>query len=295
MVGELLMWQPDLPPQAAKRIIQNAYRRIIDSRNFYGTLLKGQITVPNAYTTGQVTTTTNSNIVTGVGTNWTPDMVGYQFRIGFSTPIYTITNVISPNQLQVDLAWGAPSQSGTSYQVFNNIVSFGANIKRLYTVVNQQQGYRLKLNIPQEVLNIYDTWRTTTGWTYIVANYAPSADGQPQYELYPAPTFQQSFPFLAFTQPQDLVNDGDFPALSVRSDVIMYGSIPHALLFRGKTNKYYDPQTAMYFTKQFEAELQSNKMNDNDLYQRDLMWEYDKYPFTQFGSDWFQSHEDVPG
>jgi hypothetical protein len=144
------------------------------------------------------------------------------------------------------------------------------------------------------VLNIYDTWRTSTGWTYIVANYAPSADGQPQYELYPAPTFQQTFPFLAFTQPQDLKNDGDFPVLSVRSDVIMYGSIPHALLFRGKTSKYYDPGTADYFQKLFNAELQSNKMNDNDLYQRDLIWEFDKYPFSQMGSDWFQSHEDVP-
>jgi hypothetical protein len=294
MVGELMEHNADLPVQIAKRFIQNSYRRIIDSRNFYGTLVKGQVTVPNAYTTGTVLLNNGSPNVTGTGTTWINSMIGEQFRIGFSTPIYTIINVLSPTQLVLDLPWGGQSQATLGYQIFQSIVSFGANIKRLLAVVNQIQGYRLALNIPQEVLNIYDTWRTNMGWTTLVANYAPSPTGQPQFELYPPPTFQQSFPFLAYTQPPDLIQDKDSPVVSVRSDVIMYGAIPQALLFRGKENKYYDPQTAQYYQKMYENELQKNKMNDNDLYQKDLIWEYANWPLTGFGASFWQSHEATP-
>ena len=295
LTGELMLWNPDLPIQLAKRFLQNSYRRIIDSRNFYGTLVKGQVNVPNAYTTGTVSVVNGNPMVNGTGTAWTNSMIGEQFRIGFSTPIYTITNVLSPTQLTLDLPWGGPTQASLGYQIFQCFVSFGANIKRLLAVVNQIQGYRLALNIPQEVLNIYDTWRTNMGWTTLVANYAPSPTGQPQFELYPPPTFQQSFPFLAYVQPPDLIQDNDSPVVSIRSDVIMYGAIPQALLFRGKESKYYDPTTAQYHQKMFENELQKNKMNDNDLYQKDITWEYANTPgLSGFSASFWQSHEVVP-
>lgn len=291
LCGLLLQFNPDLPIQVCKEFISQSYRRIIDSRNFYGTLVKGQVNVPNSYTQGTVLVTYGSNVVTAVGTQWNSSMVGYQFRVGFSTPIYSITQVVSPTQLQLDLVWGAQTQTGVSYQIFNNLVSFGANVKRLLAVVNQRQGYRLMLNIPQEVLNIYDTWRTTTGWTTLVANYAPASNGTPLFELYPAPTFQQSFPFLAYIQPADMVNDTDYPVVSIRGDVILYGAIPQALTFRGKANKYYDPNTAMSYQKMFDLELMKGQRSDNDLYQNDLIWEFDKFPMGQWGASFWQQHD----
>lgn len=296
MVGEVLQWNPDYNVQLAKRAVQNAYRRIIDHRQWYGMMVKGQVNVPNSYTLGLITATQNSNIITGIGMTWDASMVGYQFRIGFSTPIYTITQVVSPTQIQLDLPWGAQSYNGVSYQIFNNLVSFGPNVKRILTCVNQRQGYRMKLNIPQEVLNIYDTWRTTTGWTFLVANYAPGSDGSPLYELYPAPTFQQSFPFLAYIQPPDLKNDNDYPYVSIRSDVIVAGSIPEVLLHGGRNNnKYYDPDTAKFFMARYNEEMNKMAKNDNDLYQKDMIWEFERYPFTQFGADFWQSHDPDSG
>jgi hypothetical protein len=294
MMGEILQWTPDTDPQVVKRMIQDTYRRVVDSRPFYGTLVKGQVTVPNAYTTGTVSVTNGNDSVTGTGTTWTNSMVGEQFRIGFSTPIYTITNVLSPTSLTLDLPWGGQTQASLGYQIFQCFVNFGANVKYMLAVVNQIQGYKLQLNIPQEVLNTYDTWRTNMGWVTVVANYPPSPTGIPQYELYPPPTYQQAFPFLAYTQPPDLINDADSPVVSVRSDVIVYGALAQALLFRGKNNKYYDPNTATYFQRLFEAELQKNKLNDNNLYQRDMVWEFASWPFSQFGATFLQSHEFMP-
>lgn len=292
MVGELLQWNPDMPIQMAQKTINNAYRRVIDSRLWYGLLQKGQVNVPNAYVTGNVTVTNGSAVVTGNGTIWTPSMVGSSFRVGFSTPIYRIASWQSPTQITLDLVWGGPTQSQVSFMIFQNIVSFGANVKKLLAVVNQRQGYRMKLHMPQEVLNIYDTWRTTTGWTYLVANYSPSPiDGSPQFELYPAPTFQQSFPFLASVQPPDMVNDGDYPASWMRTDVIMYGAIAFALLFRGKNNKYYDPNTAKTFIGMQREEVMKMARNDDNQYPQDLRWDFARYPFTQFGADWNQSHD----
>jgi len=191
----------------------------------------------------------------------------------------------------LDLVWGGKTQTNVSYTILQNIVSLGANVKRVLAMVNQRQGYRLKLNIPQEALNIYDTWRATTGWTYILANYIPSADGQPQWELYPAPTFQQSFPFLVYIQPPDMVQDGDFPAAFIRSDVIMYGAIPHVLRFRGKNSRFYDPQTAMVYEAMFQSELQAMSRNDDNQYPKDLLYDFARYPFTQYGASYWQSHD----
>lgn len=292
MVGELLQWNPDMPVQMVQKLINNSYRRVIDARLWYGLMVSGQVNVPSAVTSGTVTVTSDSAVINGVGTAFTPAMIGRSFRVGFSTPIYRIAGFQSATQITLNLVWGGPTQSAVSYMILQNIVSFGNNVKKLLAVVNQRQGYRMRLHMPQEVLNAFDTWRTSTGWTYLVANYASSpVDGSPQFELYPAPTFQQSFPFLSYVQPPDLVTDGDYPAAWIRSDVIMYGAIPFALLFRGKTSKYYDPNTAKIFQDLHAEEVAKMARNDDNQYPKDLIWEFTKYPFTQFGADFKQSHD----
>lgn len=291
MIGEVQQWNPDVSPQMIKRWLNNSYRRVIDKRNWYGLLVKGQVDVPDVVTGGTIALTNGSATVTGTGTAFTADMVGRQIRSGFSTPLHTIKTFTSPTEVTLDLPWGGQTVSANSYQIFQNIVNFGDNVKWVLAVVNQRQGFRLRLNVPQEELNIHDTWRTQTGWTFMAAGYAPSSSGVPQYELYPAPTFAQSFPFLVYIQPPDFVVDADFPYAFIRADVIVTGAIPKALLFRGKNSKYYDPQAAATLESEFQVELEKMERKDNDHYQRDLIWEFGKYQLTSFGADFRQSHD----
>jgi hypothetical protein len=292
LVGRLLQYNPDLPVTVAQALIRESYRRIIDHRSWYGLMVKGSVMVPDAYTQGTVTVTTGSPTVTGNNTNWTPDMIGRQFRIGFQTPIYTIVDVPNATTLTLDLPWQGKNFSGVGYLIFKNIVSFGDRIRQLLAVVNQTQGYRLRLDIPQEVLNLYDTWRQTTGWTFLVASAPPDPCGTPQWELYPAPTVQQSFPFIAYIQPPDLVNDNDYPWTFIRGDVILYGALPQALTFRGpRENKYYDMQAAAYYQSLFQQELEKMAAVDDQLYPKDLMWDFARYPFTSLGATFWQSHD----
>ena len=291
MRGEVQQWNPDAPVTMVERWLQNTYRKVIDYRLWYGLLRKGVVSVPSVVNAGTVSLTNGGKTVTGVGTAFTNAMIGRQLRIGFSTPIHTIASITSPTSLELDLDWGAADQSGVAYSIFQNIVSFGPRVKRLLSVVNQRQGFRLRLNMPQEVVNSRDTWRTQTGWTFLVADYVPSSTGDPQWELYPAPTFQQSFPFLAYIQAPDLSETNPFPLSFIRSDVIVAGAIPNALMFKGKNDKYYDPQTAQRFRNEFLVEMEKMSLNDNNHLQKDLIWEFDKWPFTQFGSNWHQQHD----
>jgi hypothetical protein len=292
MIGEVCSWNPDLDPLAAGRMINNCYRKIIDNRMWYGLMVKGQVTVPNAYATGTCSVTTGSNEIPIVGAVLTTSMIGMQIRAGFSYPIYTITEVDTVSQVvTTDIAWGGPTLSGIGYQIFQNIVTPHPNLKLMLAMVNQSQGFRLKLHIPQEVINIYDTWRTTTGWTYFLADAYPSPQGTPQFELYPIPTYQQAFPYLAYVQPPDMVNDNDTPVTFIRSDVIVLGAISDALVYRGKNSKYYDPQTSLYKKKEWAAEMENMSRTDDSLALRNLVWEFDKFPQSRFGAQWLQSHD----
>lgn len=291
MIGEVLQWNPDAPSPLIATWINNAYRKIIDTRNWYGMLVRGQVTVPNVYTQGQATFTLGLKTVQGSGTAWTVDMAGRQIRSGFQTGWYNIASVNATTQvITLDLPWGNPTVTNAGYQMCKTWVTLGYNIKYVLDMVNQRQGWRLGVNIPQQAINQWDTWRTTTGWTQILAHMPMSTDGKPMYELWPAPTFQQVFPFLAYVQPPDMVRDADFPVAFIRSDVIVLGALSEALLYRGKTSRYYDPNAAQTKERQFRQEIEMMKNADNLLYQRDLQWDYSGFPMSQFGSTWQQNH-----
>lgn len=293
MLGMLLQWNPDLPAPTARVFLQNAYRRVVDSRNWYGLMVRGQVAVPQVYTTGTTTFVYGSPNVVGSGTLWDQTFVGRQIRAGFSTGWYNIQSVQDATHLTLDLPWGNISAT-SGYQICKTWVSLGPNLKMILEMLNQRQGWRLYTNWPQSVLNQYDVWRTTTGWTFAAVPKEPTADGQPQFELYPSPTFQQAFPFLAYRQPPDFKNDGDFPLTFIRSDIIVAGALKDALLFRGKNSKYYDPQVAEQKEREFNSEIEKLKMVDDNQYPKDFGFDSGA-PFSQMGAQWLQSHAGAPG
>lgn len=290
MVGEVQQWNSDAPVPMIKKWLNNSYRRIIDERLWYGLMVRGQVAVPNVYTAGVISMTSGSTAVVGTGTAWDQTFVGRQIRAGFSTGWYNIQSVTDATHLVLDLPWGNASVASSGYQITQTWITLGYNIKMVLEMVNQRQGWRLTLNLPQAALNKLDTWRTTTGWSWALANREPTADGQPQYEIYPAPTFQQVFPFLAYTQAPDLVNDTDFPVAYVRSDIIVLAALKDALLFRGKNSKYYDPNVAQMKEREFKDEIEKLKRMDDNLYPKDWLWDYGKFDFHP-SSLFLQQHD----
>lgn len=300
MLREVCGWNPSVDPQTALRMINERYRQILDTRSWYGTKVRGQISVPSPYSTGTCTVTNGSTNVVGIGTGWTPALVGQQFRVNFTYQLQTVVAVNSVAQtLQLDMPFAGPTQT-SGYLILEAYFACEANIKRILWAVNQMMGWPMVCNaLPVEIANWADTWRNFLGWSTNIFVRPPTPSGQYQIELWPAPFQQQVFPFEAYTQPPDMQADSDSPLAFIRSDVILMGAIADALMYRPKQNTYYDPMTALAIAekkeKQFVANIEVMAQADNDLDQRDVMWDYGQAETDAmtvgWGSIYSQNHE----
>lgn len=293
MIGHVLAWNPDCNAADVTTLINNAYRSIVDLRLWAGLLVKGQVSVPNVYSTGTVQVTYGDTRIVGFGTTFTPLMIGMQFRVGFTTGFANIVSVQDATHLTLDLPWGNQSYANVSFQILNNIVQLGYNVKKVLEFLNQRQGYRCITNIPQAVLNNYDTWRTATGWTFLLSprEFDPLTGAQ-FMELYPAPTYQQTFPFLAYVQPPDLTDDDSVPYPFIRTDIIEKLVISQVLLMGGpKKNDYYDQFTAQWKAREAQFDIEGMmKMDDSQILQ-DMQWDFTQFPLSEHGSTWLAQHD----
>jgi hypothetical protein len=294
MINQVTAWNPSLDLMWAGRFLNDAYREVVQRRNWYALKVRGSINIPSGVNGGQASVTQNSNIVQGIGTSWTTALIGQQFRMGFTYPYQTIYNVNTAlQQLTVDIPFGGPSSIG-GYQIVSAYQTMGANFVRFDWAVNQQQGWPMEINVPCPTLNTWDVWRQSLGWSTILGTRAPTADGQYQIEVWPTPYQQQVFPFEGWIQPPDMQDDTDSPASFIRSDLLVKKAVSWALLFGGRTSKYYDPQTSARMEAEYVRSLESMENADNALDNQDVTWDYgfeDGRVGFGPGSTWAQSHD----
>lgn len=300
MLREVCAWNPACDPMQAGRFINNRYRVMLSKRSWYGTKVRGQIVVGQPYAQGTVSVTAGSNLAHGVGTGWTPALVGQQFRINFTLPYQTITQVDSLNQvLTLDMPYPGTTQT-SGYLILEAYFALEGNIKRMLWAVNQQMGWDMKVNaLPVECVNTWDVWRTYNGYSTHFVTRPPTPAGQYQIEIWPSPFQAQVFPFEAYTQPADMQLDSDSPVAFIRSDILVVGASADALRFRVKQNTYYDPTTALTVAatkeEQFKEYIVDSEGEDNNIDQRDVTWSYGEGDENSFpggsGSNWQQSHE----
>ena len=300
MLREVSNWNPAVDPQTAARMVNNVYRAILDRRSWYGLKVRGQIVVGNPYSQGQVSATLGSTFVDGIGTAWTQDLVGQQFRINFTLPYQTILDVDTANQrLTLDMPY--PGNTVTSgYLILQAYFAMDGNIRRILWAVNQMMGWDMVVNaLPVECVNSWDVWRTFNGWSTHFVTRPPTPAGQYQIEVWPSPFQRQVFPYEAYGQPPDMQDDNDAPVPFIDADAIVLGATIKALQYRPKQNTYYDPQSALMIardkTAEFNARLEQLEQKDNDIDQRDVSWDYGQGNENTFpggrGAVYNQSHD----
>lgn len=294
MLRQLTNWYPNLDPEVAGRFINDRYRQVIDRRSWYGLKIRGMASTPQVVNTGQATVTNGSPTVQGTGTTWTPALVGLQFRQTFTQPFQTIINVDATHQvITLDTPYPGPTFGPAGYYIVQAYMTFGANIKRFEWAVNQLFGWPIKVNVPVQVINAEDTWRMSYGWATTFAVRPPTPDGQYQVEIWPTPYPAQTFPFEAWTQPPNMVDDTDAPVAWVRSDLIVTGALSDALLYRPKQNSAYDPASAVAISdrksKQFDHDLLEMENADEGLQQQAVSWDYNED--VGEGSFYAQTHD----
>lgn len=286
MVGQTLsVGNPDMDPEAIKVQLNGIVRKVYDRRMWYGLMIRGQITTTGFTIGGSVNVTQGDNQIVGVGTSWTTAVIGQQFRLGYNTPPYTITELDVTNQiLTIEMPWGGVSYSAAGYFIAQYFYSPGPNIKYIHTARNLIMAWRLRLDLNQQTLDTIDPWRINTFMPRALAQMPPGPNGEYMVELWPTPSIVQALPFIAVVQPPNLVYDTDTLPPYIRTDIITRISIADAKVYQGpKLNKYYDSQEASRLRSEAEQELTYLAMADENLYRSSLIYEIEQMPIADIG------------
>jgi hypothetical protein len=213
-----------------------------------------------------------------------------QLRRGMTTAFYSIRAVRSATALIIDLPWGFPASTGSTYQILKIYYAIEPGLRMVFSAVSHQQGWKLTQHLPRAVIDYFDAWRTNVGWSWALADYMPDEIGRQQYEVYPAPSTEQAFPYLAYGTPPDLEADTDYPPPCIPSHALVHGALSDLFLYNRRSN-YYDPAAAQKFAVQFEQDLASAALVDDSVLLQNLQWSFSKYPYVQMGANWTQSHD----
>jgi hypothetical protein len=295
VIGEILSANPDMDPSLVAVKVNSIARKIYDRRTWSSMFVRGQIITAPYVTGGNVTVTLGSNYVVGSGTNWTTDVIGRQFRVGYNTPQYTITELnVATQTITLEMPWGGQSITASGYFIAQYYYSPGPNIKYIHTARNMIMAWRLRLDYTQQSLDTIDPWRINTFSPVALAQMPRDTSGNYMVELWPVPSFVQALPFIAYVQPPNLVDDTDnFPA-AIRTDIVAKFGIAEAKVHGGpKMNKYYDAMDANRLRQEAEMELNYLAKADEDLYRQSMLYDWESVrmaPEPGLDSNWSINH-----
>jgi hypothetical protein len=274
MIGAVMSENPDLDPSDVQVELNSIVRQIYDRREWYGLMIRGQISTTGFTVGGSVTATQGSNAIVGSGTTWTGALTNQQFRLGFNTPPYNINLVDEVNQiLYLEMPWASGNFTSAGYFIAQYYYTIGPNIRYMHTAKNMIQAWRCWLNYNQQTLDSLDPWRATVFSPVALAQMPPDPNGNYQVELWPVPAIVQSLPWIAAVQPANLVNDGDALPPGIRADIAVDFGRSWAKTYRGpRWNKYYDRGHATDLRAKAERELLSAMSGDEDLYRQNILY-----------------------
>lgn len=170
LYNRLLNRAPNVGVVLAQQFVNDAWRTL-QARNEWS-FRRRSITIapPALYSTGAVWTNVfngNPTLISGVGTNWDPTMVGRQIRIGgLPYPYYTILAVLDPQNLLIDQAWAGADVANSAYQILGVYYPMPADFGYIYAIVDIRNARRLWPYATQEELALWDPQRATVGQAY---------------------------------------------------------------------------------------------------------------------------------
>lgn len=103
-----------------------------------------RVTVPAPYLDGDVTVTNGSASVTGAGTAWTADMVGWWFRVEQGGPVYRVEAVTSGTALTLDRVYAEDTAAGIGYRLWADGVDLPADVDVIRFVRDGATGRMLR-------------------------------------------------------------------------------------------------------------------------------------------------------
>lgn len=182
LLGRLIRSRPNLDRSLGIDLLNDRIRTILDRRPYWaGLAARGVLSIPAAYTTGGVTLTTGSNIVTGTATAWpVSDVVNTIIPNGITRPgnqwftPASMSNINDNSILYVD-ATGTPeivtiqqirgTQALANFQVSHNggCTATQSSLANLQLLISSNNPYYTILGVTSSTGLILDNaWGATT-------------------------------------------------------------------------------------------------------------------------------------
>jgi hypothetical protein len=229
----LLVHIPGLPRPLAEEFINEAYSNALSYTDWSRLRGNGDFIIPDAYTTGTISTTQNSTTVTGAATGWTSALVGRQLIIGGGGPYYTITDVGGLTTLTLDRPFADADQTNVAYQIVLALVEVPDDFIGFWTVWDPTNNWQLNRGMTSEDIDRFDAKRTSTGTPWVVAGTTPAADGSRRFELWPRPTTARYYPYVYERRPALMSAASDRPIYPLRGDILRDGALALVCLWPG--------------------------------------------------------------
>ena len=223
-------------------------------------------------------------------------LAGLQFRLGATYPTYTIRGVHSSTELEIDLAWGAPTLTNSAYEILKMYFTIAPDLKDIVNLWDPTQGRPLVFHKSQDFLNARDPQRTATSVPLCLADYIPTEGGSMQYELWPHQTIAYQIPVLYCRQWPMLKNPTDRPPSFINPSMIVDGAVADSLRARDQlvgseqADPFFDPKTAQIYEVKFQAGMEA-AMNANDSKCLRALEDFrSQWGGFMPGGNWQQSH-----
>jgi hypothetical protein len=286
----VLLRCPLAGPFLAQDFVNFSFRKLVEKRGWSWLQKTNQFIVNTVYNTGNADVTFNQNTVVGHGTTWTAAMVGRQFRIGLSNPIYTITAVGSATSLTLDQPFGGATTLGVGYQIYNAYVTVPSDFHHFISVYDPQFAWQLWWNVKQDELNAWDAQRASAGTAYCVAQQTYDTTVTPplpRYEIWPHQFVQKPFPFVYISRPPDLNDAGASLPRYITGDVIMDGALAEAARWPGPDkdhpNPYFNLNLSLAMERLFNEKVRTCEVQDDEVYMQDVSYgQLNRMPWAPF-------------
>jgi hypothetical protein len=290
----LRVYAPELPLPLAQEFVNTAYSTALSWGDWYGVTREAEFSIPDPVTAGTVSVVNGSATVTGSSTAWASTLIGRQFFTEGSGPFYTITAVAGPTSLTLDRVWGKPDASGVTYSIQTIYVSPPTDFLHFTTVVDLDNNWRLRVNISQDLLDTWDSKRSTAGTSWTLAPAPPGASGEIRYELWPRANSAKTYHYRYSRKPPLLSAPTDRPIFPIRGDVLRHGALAELCLWPGTStapNPYFNLQSHELHERLFKESLAKTQREDQEISQTDLSYAtWESLPWAPLDAAFIQSH-----
>lgn len=286
------LYVPAAPTFLARDFVNQAWKKLV-ARRRWG-FLRGELRLTiNAARTITVTVTRGSATVTSAGLFLAAD-AGRQFRISSGTTpsfsVYTIQTFTDINTIALDVPFGDEDVTASAL-IYDGYATMPEDFASFRLIADPYNQRRLGFWFHEDQLNVLDPARVASDsgpralFARSPSTYTPTL-GRIQYEYWPRPTSNRSYPAFYNKLAADLNENSVFNGVFAEAgEVLINGALAEAARWPGtpdKPNPYFNAGLARDKQADFDRGVQELSLRDDEQYGDDLAtvhWE--RWPLAQ--------------